>query len=192
MSLVTIGYNALEGIVSIVAGALAGSISLLGFGADSMIEVASGSAAMWRLQSDADAARRKHAEILSYRIIGVSFLALATYIVIDAISTLRTGEHANESLLGIAIAIVSLIAMPLLARAKRRVAKGLDSRALAADATQTDLCTYLSAILLGGLFLNAAFGWWWADPIAALAMVPFIVKEGVEGVKGEAPCDDCA
>jgi len=192
LSIVTILYNALEGIGAVAAGAFAGSISLVGFGVDSMIEVASGGASLWRLQADVDPVRRERVEQTAHRIIGVLFLALAAYIAFDAIGSLRRREAAEESSFGIAIAIGSLIVMPLLARAKRRVAGGLGSRALAADATQTDLCTYLSVILLGGLVLNATVGWWWADPVAALVMIPFIAKEGIEGLKGEAACDDCA
>ena len=193
LSIVTILYNALEGIVAIVAGAIAGSISLVGFGVDSVIEVASGGASLWRLHADVDPVRREQVETLAHRIIGASFLALAAYIAYDAIDSLRRRDAAEESYFGIAIAVGSLLVMPMLARAKRRVAHGLGSRALASDATQTDVCTYLSVILLGGLVVNATVGWWWADPVAALAMIPFIAKEGIEGLKGEPPCgDDCA
>ena len=191
LSLVTIGYNALEGIVSVLAGAIAGSISLVGFGVDSMIEVASGVASLWRLRADADPRQREQAEGKAHRIIGALFIALAVYVGYDAARSLLRRAAAERSVLGIAVAATSLILMPLLASAKRRVATGLGSRALAADATQTDVCMYLSAILLGGLALNAALGWWWADPLAALAMIPFIAKEGVEGLRGEPPCDDC-
>ena len=192
LSLITIGYNALEGLVAVILGALAGSISLIGFGVDSVIEVASGGASLWRLHADVDPERRERVERVALRVVGASFLALATYIAVDAIGALRHRERPDESYFGIALAIGSLIVMPLLARAKRRVAQGLSSRALAADATQTDVCTYLSAILLGGLALNALAGWWWADPVAALAMIPFIVKEGLQGLRGEPPCADCA
>lgn len=191
LSFVTIGYNALEGLAALVAGALAGSISLVGFGVDSLIEMSSGGAAFWRLHADVDPVRRERAERLSHRIIGASFVALAVYVAVDALNALRLRGRPEESYLGITIAALSLIVMPLLARAKRRVAHGLASRALAADATQTDLCMYLSAILLGGLALNAWLGWWWADSIAALCMTPLIAKEGIEGLKGEPPCDDC-
>lgn len=193
LSLITIAYNALEGLVAVIAGAIAGSISLVGFGVDSIIEVASGGASLWRLRADVDPARRRRVERIAHRMIGASFLALAGYIALDAIDSVRHRKASEESYFGIAIAIGSLIVMPLLARAKRAVARGLGSRALAADATQTDVCTYLSAILLGGLALNVIAGWWWADPVAALAMIPFIAKEGIEGLKGEPPCgDDCA
>ena len=190
LSVITILYNALEGIVAVTAGAIAGSISLVGFGVDSSIEVASGGAAMWRLHADVDAARRERVEVLAHRAIGLSFCALAAYVAYDSAYGLLRREAAHESYFGMAIAAGSLVVMPLLARAKRKIALGLGSRALAADATQTDVCTYLSAILLGGLGLNAMFGWWWADPVAALAMTPFLVREGVEGLKGKPRCGD--
>lgn len=191
LSYVTIGYNALEGIGSVIAGAIAGSVSLVGFGIDSLIEMTSGGAALWRLRADIDPARRERAERFALRVIGACFVALAIYVAADAAHALWTRAVPEESPFGIAIAVASLVVMPLLARAKRRVAAGLSSRALAADATQTDLCTYLSAILLGGLTLNALLGWWWADPVAALAMAPIIAREGVEGLRGESDCDDC-
>ena len=191
LSYVTIGYNALEGIASIVAGAFAGSISLVGFGIDSLIEVASGMTALWRLNADLDEARRARAERASVRIIGVLFLLLALYVAEDAIKALWRRDEPSASVAGIVVAALSLVVMPLLARAKRRVAAGLASRALDADATQTDLCMYLSAIVLGGLALNAVFGWWWADPVAALVMTPIIAKEGYEALRGEPPCEDC-
>jgi divalent metal cation (Fe/Co/Zn/Cd) transporter len=192
LSFITIGYNALEGVVAVTLGALAGSISLVGFGADSVIEVSSGVASLWRLRADVDPVRRERIEAVTLRIVGVLFLALALYVAGDAIVSLLGRQRPAQSYFGIALAVASLIVMPLLARAKRRVASGLSSRALAADATQTNLCAYLSAILLGGLALNAFLGWWWADPIAALAMTPFIAKEGLDGLRGEHACDECA
>ena len=126
------------------------------------------------------------------RAIGAGFIALAIYVAYDAVRALLLREAPDESRVGIGLAALSLIVMPLLARAKRRVAVGLGSRALHADARQTSLCTYLSAILLGGLVLNAFLGWWWADPIAALVMVPIIAKEGAEGLRGETHgSDEC-
>lgn len=187
----TIGYNLMEAVVSIVAGVLAGSIALIGFGFDSAIEVTAAVAAQWRLRADLDVERREVVERVTLRIIGWSFLALAAYVVYDAGKTLWLRERPDRSIMGITILVLSLIVMPLLARAKRRVASGLASRALHADARQTSLCAWLSAIALAGVALNAAFGWWWADPVAALAMVPIIVNEGVEGVRGEA-CEECA
>ena len=192
LSFATVGYNALEGIASIAVGALAGSISLVAFGADSFIEVGSGCAALWRLNAELDDARRERAERSSLRVIGMLFLLLATYVAAKAVSTLWRREAPSESIAGIVIAALSVVVMPLLARAKRRVAAGLSSRALNADATQTDLCMYLAAIVLAGLAFNALLGWWWADPIAALAMTPIIATEGIRGVRGEEACDDCA
>lgn len=188
----TLAYNSLEGITSVTAGLLAGSVALVGFGIDSFIEVTASLAAIWRLRMDAEATRRAIAERRALRIIGWCFLALGTYIAIDAALALLDSAAPDESPLGIAIAVVSLIVMPVLARAKRHVATILASRAIRAESRQTDVCMYLSAILLGGLGINALLGWWWADPVAALAMVPFIVWEGREALRGHAPCDDCA
>jgi divalent metal cation (Fe/Co/Zn/Cd) transporter len=186
----TIAYNSLEGLIALVAGLMAGSIALVGFGFDSLIEVTSGSALLWRLHLDADEARRERVEAITVRIVGVCFLLLAAYVSYDSIKSLIWREEPRESIPGIVLAIASLIVMPLLVRAKRKVARGIKSAALMADSKQTELCTYLSAILLGGLLLNALVGWWWADPVAALIMVPIIVKEGIEGLRGETCCDD--
>ena len=189
LSRITLAYNTAEGIAAIVAGMLAGSIALTGFGIDSVIEVASSVAALWRLRSDADAAARERSERVSRRIIGVCFVALAIYIGIDAIHSLWTREQPRATIVGIIVAGFSVIIMPLLARSKRQVALALGSRALEADAVQTDLCMYLSAIVLAGLALNALLGWWWADPVAALIMVPIIAREGYEGLRGEDHCE---
>jgi divalent metal cation (Fe/Co/Zn/Cd) transporter len=186
----TIAWNSLEGLIAISAGAVAGSISLLGFGIDSLIEVTSGAALLWRMSADADHQRREQVENLSLKIVGVCFLALAIYVAADAAKALWTREHPEHSLVGIVLACVSLMVMPLLARAKRRVGSQLNSAAMHADAKQTEFCTYLSAILLGGLLLNSLLGWWWADPVAALVMSPIIANEGVEALKGET-CGDC-
>ncbi len=186
----TIVYNSLEALLSIGAGLLAGSVALLGFGFDSVIELGSSVAGLWRLSADASPEQRAGADRYALRWIGVCFLLLAAYVLIDAIRTLLSRERPEESLLGIAVAAASLCIMPLLARAKRRVAAQLTSRALTAEARQTDICAYLSAILLGGLILNARFGWWWADPLAALAMVPLIGYEGWEAIRGRTRCAD--
>lgn len=187
----TIGWNSLEGIIAIGAGIVAGSIALVGFGFDSVIEVTSGVALLWRLHMDAPE-RRERAEQISLRIVGISFLALAAYVAFDAVKSLITVEPPKASYVGITLAALSLIVMPVLARAKRTVALKINSRAMQADSRQTDICAYLSAILLGGLILNALFGWWWADPVAALVMTPIIVKEGVEALRGETCCGDAA
>lgn len=188
----TIGWNTLEGLVAVVAGALAGSISLVGFGIDSFIEVTSGIALLWRMQVDADVHRRERNEKLALRIVGVCFLALAVYIGYESITDLMQRNRPQSSLPGIILAAVSLVVMPLLSHAKHRVGKQLSSAAMHADARQTEFCTYLSAILLGGLALNSLFGLWWADPVAALIMVPIIAKEGFDGLQARgcnsAPC----
>jgi len=185
---VTVAWNSLEAIASIVAGLLAGSIALLGFGLDSVIETCSGAAMLWRLRNrhERDAASRERAEGVALRIIGVSFLLLAVYVAADAIHSLWAKEAPRESVPGIVIAALAVIVMPILARAKRKVALSISSNALHADSRQTDLCAYLSAILLGGLVLNATVGWWWADPFAALVMVPMITYEGIRALRGEA------
>jgi divalent metal cation (Fe/Co/Zn/Cd) transporter len=186
----TIGYNTLEGIASIIAGAMAGSIALIGFGVDSLIEVTSGAALLWRLHGDVDPDQRERRELLTLRIVGICFLALAMYVAVDSVRTL-IGHHAPEhSIAGIVITLLSLMVMPVLARAKRRVGSAINSRALIADSKQTDLCVYLSAITVGGLLLNALLNWWWADPLAALVMVPIIGKEGIEALRGEGCSDD--
>jgi divalent metal cation (Fe/Co/Zn/Cd) transporter len=185
----TIAYNSLEGLIAIVAGLIASSIALVGFGFDSVIEVTSGTALLWRLRADIDEEWRERVEVITLRIVGVCFLVLAVYVGYEAVSSLVYHEPPERSVPGIFLAVASLIVMPLLARAKRRVARGIDSGALMADARQADFCTYLSAILLGGLLCNALFGWWWADPLAALVMAPLLVKEGIEAVRGETCCD---
>jgi divalent metal cation (Fe/Co/Zn/Cd) transporter len=183
----TIGWNIMEAGVAIGAGWFAGSIALVGFGVDSLIESLSGSVLLWRLFSPVhDESREK----VAIKLVGVSFLILAAYVAFEAVKSLIVHETPEASFVGIALSVLSLIAMPILARAKRRSAASLESRAMKADSRQTDLCAYLSAILLGGLGLNAFLGWWWADPIAALIMVPIIAREGFEGLSGEV-CDDC-
>lgn len=193
LSWLTLAYNSLEGVVAIGAGVLAGSIALIGFGFDSLIEVTASVAALWRLSADVDAVQRERAERLTLRIVGGLFIALGLYVSWDAAVALLNRERPDESRIGIVLAAASLVVMPLLARAKRKVAIALGSRALRSEAQQTQLCTYLSAILLGGLVLNAVYGWWWADPVAALIMVPIIGKEGVEALRGHDTCNDgCA
>jgi divalent metal cation (Fe/Co/Zn/Cd) transporter len=181
------GWNCTEAVVGIVAGIVAGSIALIGFAVDSVIESLSGLTLLWRLRQHEYDQRREH---IALRLVGVSFLLLAVYVAVDAAKSLIAHESPRPSIVGIVLAAVSLVVMPLLARAKRRVAVRLDSRALHADSRQTDLCAYLSAILLLGLSLNALFGWWWADSVAALIMVPIIAREGIEAFRGEA-CGHC-
>ncbi|MGE0129224.1 MAG: cation diffusion facilitator family transporter [Blastocatellales bacterium] len=184
----TILWNCLECLIAVGFGLAAGSIALIGFGFDSLIESLSGAVLLWRLREGEQGEQREKAAL---KMVGVSFLLLAAYVAIDAAKAFIRHEPPESSYSGIALASLSLIVMPLLARRKRAVAAQLNSRALQADSRQTDLCAYLSAILLGGLLLNAVFGWWWADPLAALVMVPVIAKEGVAALKGES-CADCS
>lgn len=187
----TIAWNSLEGLIAVVAGIIAGSISLIGFGLDSFIEVASGATLLWRMSVDAEAQSRERNERLSLRIVGSCFIALSIYIAYQAARDLFGAKPPEHSIPGIVLACVSLIVMPILSRAKRKVGIALGSAAMLADAKQTDFCAYLSAILLAGLALNALFGWWWADPLTALIMVPIIAKEGFENLQGKA-CDNCS
>jgi divalent metal cation (Fe/Co/Zn/Cd) transporter len=187
----TIAWNGLEGLVAVVAGAIAGSISLVGFGIDSFIEVTSGSALLWRMSVDAEVQRRELNERRALRIVGVCFLLLAAYIAYESVLDLWSRRAPEHSIPGIVLACVSLVVMPLLSRAKRKVGRALGSAAMHADAKQTEFCTYLSAILLAGLLLNALFGLWWADTAAALVMVPIIAKEGIEGLQGKT-CAECS
>jgi len=184
----TIGYNSLEGLIALVAGFMAGSVALIGFGFDSVIEVTSGMALIWRLGSVEHGEKR---EAIALRIVGACFVILAVYVGYDGLRSLLLREAPARSVPGILLAAVSLVVMPVLARAKRRVAGRIASAALTADARQTEFCTYLSAILLGGLLLNALLGWWWADPVAALVMVPIIAKEGSDALRGKTCCAEC-
>jgi cation diffusion facilitator family transporter len=189
LNYLSLAYNALEAVVSIIAGVVAGSVSLTGFGMDSVVEVSASVAAQWRLRSHNEVTRRERAERLTRRIVGVCFLALAAWVAYEAIETLWTRRAPERSVVGIIILALSVVIMPALARAKRRVARSLESSALEAEAAQTSLCAYLSAIALVGVVLNTVLGWWWADPVAALAMTPIIAREGVEGFRGEPECD---
>lgn len=182
----TIVWNSVEGLIAVLMGTSAGSLSLMAFGIDSFIEVISGSILLWRIVGDADRSGREAREKLALRLVGLCFLALGLYVGIDAILTLAGRKAPQHSIPGIILAIISLFVMPVLARAKRRVGAQMESAAMEADATQTQFCVYLSAIMLAGLILNAAFGIWWADPAAALCMVPFIAREGVESLRGKA------
>jgi divalent metal cation (Fe/Co/Zn/Cd) transporter len=183
----TVSYNALEGVVAIAAGLAAGSVALTGFGIDSVIEVTSGALLWWRLRAELGSAPLgPTVERSAARGAGFLLFALGVYIVTDSARLLLTGNRPETSPVGIVVTGLSLILMPLLARMKLRVAASLGSRALRADAHETIVCAWLSATTLLGLGLNAALGWWWADPVAALAMLPLIVREGVEAWRGEA------
>jgi len=185
---VTVGYNALEGIIAIAAGLAAGSVALTGFGIDSVIEVTSGVVLWWRLRAELGSSELGPAvEARAARWAGVLLLALAVYIVAESGRRLLTGDRPGESVVGIVLTALSLIVMPLLARGKLRLAASLGSRALRADAHETIVCAWLSATTLIGLALNAVLGWWWADPVAALTMVPLITREGLEAWQAEPP-----
>jgi len=178
----SIAWTSLEAVVGMAAGILAGSIALISFGADSIIEVASSGVLLWRLSNPI---RGEHREELAHRLVGVSFLALAAYVCAAAVHDLIAHEAPRASYFGIIYAAACVIVMPLLAGAKRRASRRVKSNALHADSHQSDICAWLSVILLAGLALNALFDWWWADPMAALAMLPIIVKEGISGLRGE-------
>jgi divalent metal cation (Fe/Co/Zn/Cd) transporter len=182
----TAGYNLVEGLVAIGAGAAASSTALIGFGLDSFVEVSSALVVIWQFRARVPEARER----LALRLIGVSFFALAAWITVDSLRHLLGGTEADPSPVGIALAAVSLVVMPLLAWAKRRTGRELRSATVVADSTQTLLCTYLSAVLLVGLVLNAWLGWSWADPLAGLVIAAVAVREGVEAWRGE-QCDDC-
>ncbi|WP_327156007.1 cation transporter [Streptomyces tubercidicus] len=183
----TIAYNVIEAIVAITAGTIASSTALIGFGLDSVIEVSSATAVAWQF-SARDHALREAREKATLRIISVSFFALATYVAADAVRTLAGTGEADRSLPGIAIAALSLVVMPFLSAAQRKAGRELGSASAVADSKQTLLCTYLSAVLLVGLVLNATLGWSWADPIAALVIAAIAVKEGRDAWQGKGCC----
>jgi len=187
----TLAWNAFEAAVALSAGILAGSIALVGFGFDSVIETASAGILLWRFRADTDVERRESAERTAHRLVGLCFLLLAAYVAAESVHALWMKAQPERSLPGILIAAAAMIVMPLLGRAKRRVAARLSSRALRADSRQADFCAYLAVILLAGLLLHALLGWWWADSAAAFVMVPIIAREGVKGLRGEA-CQDCS
>jgi len=185
----TIAWNSVEGVVGIASGVAAGSIALVGFGVDSYVEVLSGAVVLWRLSKESHGEELSDAaEHRALRIIAGTFFALAAGVFLESLRKLATGEHPSASAAGIALTVVSLIVMPLLARAKRKVGRQLGSHALQADATETVLCVWLSAVVLVGLLLNAAFGWWWADPVAALGIVYVAAREGRDAWKGDTCC----
>jgi divalent metal cation (Fe/Co/Zn/Cd) transporter len=184
----TVGWNIAEGLIAVGAGLAAGSIALVGFGVDSFVESISGAVLIWRLGAEArgaDEERVGHVERRAARLVAVSFLILAAYVAFEAVRTLAVQDRSDASPVGIALTAVSLIVMLWLARAKRDTGVALDSRALIADSHQTFACWYLSATTLAGLALNALFGLWWADPVAALVIAVFLVREAREAWEGE-------
>jgi divalent metal cation (Fe/Co/Zn/Cd) transporter len=183
----TAGYNLAEGAVAVAAGAAASSTALIGFGLDSFVEVSSALVVIWQFRSRLPETRER----LALRMIGLSFFALAGWVGFESIRSLLSHDQAQPSPVGIGLAAVSLVVMPLLVWAKRRTGRQLGSATVVADSMQTLLCTYLSAILLAGLLLNATLGWSWADPVAALVIAAVAMREGIEAWKGE-QCDDCA
>ena len=188
----TMAYNVLEACVALWSGVAAGSIALVGFGLDSVIETLAAGVLLWRLRLEMRQVHPEtieHAEHRVHRFVGVTFLALALYVLLQATWILWQREPPQESPLGIILAIASLIIMPLVALGKLRTANVIGSHALRAEAKETIACSYLSLTLLLGLGANAVAGWWWTDPIAALCMAPWLVKEGVEGMRGEGCCD---
>jgi divalent metal cation (Fe/Co/Zn/Cd) transporter len=188
----TIGWNSIEALVAIIAGWLAGSIALVGFGLDSVIESVSGAILLWRLKRELMGTTGEKAEEVERKAlkgVGLTFWLLAAYIAYESIEKLVAKEAPQTSAVGIVLAIVSLIVMPLLAWGKRFVAERIESRALEADAMETVICAYLSFTLLLGLTLNALFGCWWADPVAAMLMLPVLVKEGHEAIKEASDAD---
>lgn len=179
----TISWNVVEAVIAITAGWIAGSVALVGFGLDSSIETIAAVALFLRLRAESRGASEKEVEereIQALRIVGVTFLLLAAYVLFEAISTLWLKEPPEHSMVGLVLAAISLVVMPVLAWGKHRTGKLLNSSALIADAKETLVCSCLSLSLLLGLGLNLLFGWWWADPVAALIMVPFLIHEARE------------
>lgn len=184
----TVGWNVVEGLVSVAAALAAGSVALLGFGIDSFVETTSGLILIWRLRAERharDQAAVDRLDTRAHKLVALSLFLLAAYIAVDAVKALITQKRPEPTLVGVVITLLSLTVMWWLARAKRRTARSLKSRALEADSFQTTACFWLSLITLVGIGLNAAFGWWWADPMAALAMTYFLASEGREAWRGE-------
>lgn len=187
----TVGWNIIEGVVAVAAALAAGSVALLGFGIDSFVETASGGILIWRLLAESRAKGQEAIERLdrrAHQLVGVSLFLLAAFVALDAVKALWTHEQSRPSGVGMAVTTISIGVMWWLARAKRRTAIALGSRALEADSFQTTACWWLSLITLAGIGLNAVFGWWWADPVAALGMTYFLVREGREAWHGQECC----
>ena len=180
----TITYNVVEAVVAIAAGTVAGSVALIGFGLDSLVEVTSAAAVAWQFAAR-EPERREQAAL---RVIAWSFFALAAYVTVEAVRALVGGAEAERSAVGIVLLALSVVVMPVLSLAQRRTGRELGSNSAVADSKQTLLCTYLSVAVLVGLVLNSALGWWWADPIAALVLAVVAVREGREALRGEVCC----
>jgi divalent metal cation (Fe/Co/Zn/Cd) transporter len=184
----SVGYNVVEAAIAIGAGAVASSVALVGFGLDSVVETFSGVVILWQFRHRLPETRERAA----LRLIGGSFFALAAYITIESARSLLGSGHADPSTVGIVLAALSLVIMPILSWAQRRTGRALGSGSVVADSKQTLLCTYLSAVLLAGLVLNATLGWWWADPLAGLAIAAVAIKEGLEAWRGDTCCRSSA
>lgn len=180
----SVAYNVVEAVIAVAAGLVAGSVALVGFGLDSVVEVSSGLIILWQFRHHLPESRERQA----LRLMAISFFALAAYVGFESVRTLVTGDAPDSSPVGIALAIASLLIMPILSWAQRRTGRRLGSNAVVADSTQTLLCTYLSAVLLAGLVLNATLGWSWADPLAGLAIAAVALREGREAWQGEGCC----
>jgi len=180
----SVGYNTLEAVIAVTAGLVAGSVALVGFGLDSVVEVSSGLIILWQFRHSLPETRERQA----LRLIAMSFFALAGYVTFESVRALLTDAEPDPSPIGIGLAIASLAVMPVLSWAQRRTGRQLGSNAVVADGTQTLLCTYLSAVLLLGLVLNATLGWSWADPIAGLVIAAVAVREGREAWRGRGCC----
>lgn len=191
LTALTIGWNALEAVVAVVSGLLASSIALVGFGLDSLVEVSSALVIVWRLkQQGGDHEANERAERRAVRLIAMTFVGIAAYVTYDAIGKLLgIGDKPEHSTVGLALVTLSLVVMPALAWAKRRVATGLGSVALKADAAETQLCTYLSAIVLIGLAANSLLGWWWMDPLAGFGVAALALREGWEAWRSGDLCE---
>lgn len=181
----TVAWNVVEGVIAVSSGVVAGSVALVGFGLDSFVEVTAALVLLWRLRAAEDDERAERRERVAHRVVGSTFLALAAYICAESVYVLATRDEPEASTVGLVLAIVSLVVMPVLGVTKRRNATRLRSSALISESMETLICSYLSLTLFIGLAANAAFGWWWADVAAALAMAPWIVKEGIEGLRAE-------
>lgn len=187
----TVGWNVVEAVIAISAGLAANSVALVGFGIDSVVESASGGILIWRLRAETagmDSAVLESLDRKAHKLVAGSLFALAAYVTVDAVRGLWLRERPEVSVVGICLTSISMLVMAWLAKAKRRAAAALQSKALEADSFQTSACWWLSVVALAGIGLNAAFGWWWADPIAALGMVVFILKEARDGWRGSDCC----
>lgn len=184
LALTSVAYNMVEAVIAITAGVIAGSVALIGFGLDSVVEVSSGLIILWQFRHKVPETRERQA----LRLMALSFFALAAYVTFESIRALVSGHEPDSSMVGIGLAATSLLVMPFLSWAQRRTGKALGSNAVVADSTQTLLCTYLSAVLLIGLVLNATLGWSWADPIAGLIIAAVAIREGREAWRGEGCC----